>query len=148
MGTVGTLTNAQQEFCDRYIQREYNARLALHAAGLKLERNHPDDWTHRTFGRLYHIRRGNQVIEGASQVEYEMTLEQVENYIKHTTAAVTFTVEEIADIAQSLIQKGETTAALDWFNKELSDEIGCAGALLEKLLADGVINKPVTLPAA
>ena len=58
---------------------------------------------------------------------------------------VTFTVEEISDIAQSLFYWSDILAEI---NEEMSDEIGCAGAILEKLLADGVLAEPVTLPAS
>jgi hypothetical protein len=79
-------TNAlpdEEVVIDRHIRREYNARLALQAVGLNLERNHQDHWTRREFGCGYHIRRGGQIIEGVGETEYEMTLEQVENYINH-----------------------------------------------------------------
>src|SRR4051794_8743166 len=56
---------------DPHVQREYNARLALLAVGLNLERNPQDHWTRREFGSRYHIRHGGQMIEGAGDSEYE-----------------------------------------------------------------------------
>lgn len=56
---------------------------------------------------------------------------------------VTFTIEEIADIAQDLLQWSDILSEL---NEELGDEVGVVGLVLEKLIADGVIAEPVTLP--
>lgn len=57
---------------------------------------------------------------------------------------VTFTVEEITDMAQGMQYWSDMLAEL---NEDLSNEIGCVGVILEKLLTDGVIAEPVTLPA-
>jgi hypothetical protein len=58
----------------------------LKELGLKLERNSMNHWTRKEFGPGYQILRDNAVIEGCCQREFEMALEQVEDYIKTAIA--------------------------------------------------------------
>lgn len=64
------------------IQREAKARRQLAKWELRLNKAPSRHWTRKEYGVGYQLLKGNMVVDGCCQREYEMTLEQVEEQVK------------------------------------------------------------------
>lgn len=76
--------------------RERVARSRLISKGYRLNKAPARHWTRNEFGVGYQILRGNQVVAGCCQREFEMDLKEVEDFVAALVCERAKQIDEIA----------------------------------------------------
>lgn len=94
--------------------RERKARNHLKKLGLRLNKTPARHWTRAHYPVGYMILRGNQVVHGCFQREYEMTLEQVEKEIEERIQwrARSVAIRQLQEVRDEFFENGGTKD--DW----------------------------------